>query len=211
MTRRSGAATLLAMALVGVAVLSGCASTGTARREHVVSSMDDTRTYVDRSKTQIAATMAALNALPGKSGDALTAQYKQFVNEYNKTESLANETSRRAAGVRANAEKQLKAWQDQAATIQDPDLRRRAEAQRSEHATQYEVFSSDMLTADRSLQTFLTDLRDIKTYLDLDLTQRGVDAVQDKIAKANTDSKSAVTALNTVNESINTLSANLQP
>lgn len=204
-------ARVVAAVAVSAAVLAGCASSGVARRESVVSQTEQAKSYVDRSKEQIAVTLAALNDLQGKSGDVLRSRYQKFVQEYNKTESLANDSARQAMEVQAKGEQQLKAWQAEAATIQDPELRKKAADRRAEQAQRYRQFATDMSETNRTLQAFLVDLRDIKTYLDLDLSTRGVEAVRDKIDRANADSSQVVQSLDHLNQRLDAVSISLQP
>ncbi|MFB3817951.1 MAG: DUF2959 family protein [Candidatus Methylomirabilales bacterium] len=210
MARRGGLA--LAIAAVGLAaVIAGCAASGVERRQSVVSSMEDARSHVSRSRTQVAAATAALNGLPGKSGDALTAQYRQFVREYERLESLANDMGREAAAVRERGDRQLKAWQEEAAALQDPELRKRAEARRAEQAARYEAFATEAAQTERALYAFLGDLRDIRRYLDLDLTPQGVASVRDKIAAANRRADPVMQNLARLDERLTTLAATVQP
>lgn len=210
MARRHGVAVAIAT-LGAVAVLSGCASSGVERRQSVVSSLEDTQGYTARSRTQVASTIAALNGLPGKSGDALTAQYRQFVREYQQLESLANDMGSEAAKVRERGDKQLKAWQEEAAALQDPELRRRAETRRAEQAARYDAFAAEAAETERALYALLGDLRDIRRYLDLDLTPQGVAAVRDKIAEANRHRDPVMQSLARLDEHVTTLAARIQP
>ncbi|MFB3820218.1 MAG: peptidoglycan-binding domain-containing protein [Candidatus Methylomirabilales bacterium] len=200
-----------AAAVTLTALLSGCATSGIERRADVVSRMEDTRNYVARSRTQLAATLAALNGLPGKSGDALTTQYRLFGQEFERFQSLANDVGRHAASVRERGDKQLNAWQDEAATVQDPELRRRAEARRAEQGARYDAFAREIAETQRTLYAFLTDLRDIRRYLDADLTPEGVANVRDKIAAANRNETPVMQSLARLDEGLTALAAAVAP
>jgi hypothetical protein len=199
------------IALGLAAVLFGCATSGVERRERVASSLQETRDYVARARTQVPATMTALNGLPGKSGDALTAQYRVFVREFDQLQSLANNLGSQAAKVREQGNEQLKAWQEEAATLQDPKLRERADARRMEQAKRYDAFAAEVAQTERTLSAYLTDLRDIRRFLDADLTPQGVSAVQDKIVQAGRDMNPVMQSLARLNDGLTTLAERVEP
>jgi hypothetical protein len=95
--------------------------------------------------------------------------------------------------------------------LQDPELRRRAEARRAEQAKRYEAFAAETAETERSLYAFLGDLRDIRRYLDLDLTPQGVATVRDKIADANRRMDPVMQGLARLDERLTTLAATVQP
>jgi len=209
---RTGWTRVAAVVALGVAATAwGCASSGVERSQRVAASMEDTRGYIAQTRSQTAATMTALSGLEGKSGDALRTQYRQFTQEFERLQSLANDLERQARTVQARGEQQLKAWQEEEATLQDPALRRRAEARRLEQAGRYDAFQKEVAETQRTLNTFLADLRDVRNYLDLDLSPQGVAAVQDKIAAADRDMGPVQQSLARLNQNVTMLAQRVSP
>jgi hypothetical protein len=208
---RGKALTAGILALGVTAVLAGCATSPIERRERVVSDTQDTQRYIVQTRAQMAATMAALNGLQGKSGDPLRVQYQQFDREYERLESLANDLSSHAASVRREGDELLKTWQEEAATLQDPELRRRAEERRADRASAYQAVANEMSQTQQTLSSFLTDLRDIRRYLQVDLTPNGVANVQDKVTAANQRVDQVTQSLAQLNQRLEVLAQRTAP
>jgi hypothetical protein len=207
--KRSSAAKLItcAGALALAVGLMSCSTTGVERRENVVSSMDDTRQYVERTKQQVSATVAAMNGLPGKTGETLVGQYKQFVKEYDKTQALAEEARKHAGNLASNRAEQQKAWEAEAAKLQDPALKQRAEARRTAQAQALEPLTASMRDTNTSFQAFMNNLNDIKKYLDQDLTPGGVASIKDVMARANQNAAPVMQDLDRLGRSLDVASA----
>jgi hypothetical protein len=211
MQNRGKTPTAAILALGVAAVLAGCATSPIERRERVVSDTRDTQRHIVETRAQTAATMAALNGLQGKSGDPLRLQYQQFDREYERLESLANDLTSQAASVRREGDELLKTWQEEAAALQDAEMRRRAEERRAERAGAYQAVANEMSQTQQTLYSFLTDLRDIRRYLQVDLTPNGVASVQDRITAANQRVGQVTQSLAQLNQRLEVLAQRAAP
>jgi cysteinyl-tRNA synthetase len=130
-------------------------------------------------QANVTSTMAALNTLKkvAKEKAALDAPAADFVSQYQALEMKLNALQQQAAAARTNTDAYFQTWQSSIATIQNKDIKETATERLNTAKSRY---SRVLATADESrkkLQPFLADLKDIYTFLKVDMTADSVNSL----------------------------------
>lgn len=130
-------------------------------------------------QANVTSTMAALNTLKkvAKEKAALDAPAADFVAQYQTLEAQLNALQQQAAAARTNTDGYFQHWQGTIATIQNKDIKETATERLNTAKSRY---SRVLATADetrKKLQPFLADLKDIYTFLKVDMTADSVNSL----------------------------------
>lgn len=169
----------------GVLILTGCATSGPDRAAATSSTMRSTREALTDAKTQIDATLRALNDLVNQTSGDLRPNFKQFANDIPRNQAAADRVMRRADKMKAKGSEYFKKWETEIAQIHNIDIRNLSAERRSRALENYQRVTVEMQAAKESYRAFMSDLLDIQKYLSNDLTRAGVDSIAPTVRKAN--------------------------
>ncbi len=130
-------------------------------------------------QANVTSTMVALNALKkvAKDKGALEGPASDFGFQYQSLEVLLNALQQQAAAARTSTEAYFQNWQVSIATMQNQEIKETASDRLNTAKSRY---NRVLATADESrkkLQPFLSDLKDIATFLKVDLTAESVNSL----------------------------------
>lgn len=166
------ASVLLALACVAV---PGCASTGVDRASSVAADMRKAANALEKSKTSIDNSLAALGRMDAK-GD-LKVQYKNYGDELDLLDDRVADLKSMRADLKARESEYVASWQASQATITNPDLKKKSEERKNELVKRFGDLSTKSDAARATYDSMMKELRDAYNYLGHDLNQTGIDAV----------------------------------
>jgi hypothetical protein len=166
-------------------LLAACGSSAPERTQETTTGMDRFREQAAQMPGLISATLASLNEIVAKATTNPKPAYRAFSDKLVETETMANDILQQAEAIRARGEKYFGEWEKELATIQNPDIRKRSEERRNKLLTSYKSIETAAVSAKQVLFPFLSDLKDIKTFLGNDLTPVGIGDARDVVIKAN--------------------------
>jgi hypothetical protein len=135
------------------------------------------------AKAQLDTTTAAMNTL-AKSGNAdVQSNYDKFCTEYAKLKSDADTCRSRSDDLKARTKAYFDQWNKQA-EVQNPDLRRSATEQRADAEKTFSTIKSEIELARLSFDPYMSQLKDISTYLKDNKTPAALETVNDISTKA---------------------------
>jgi len=172
----------LAFAVAGALLCAaGCSSTPDAKA--TVGSMSQFGLETAKVKDGIDASLKSLDTLAGTRDEDLKTPYQAYAKSVAALEDQAKVVRAQAEDMQAKGDAYFKAWETEAAT---PEMSSERKAQLTEA---YAKIKDDTIAARDAFQPFLASLKDVQSYLSLDLSRKGIDSVQDlaKKAKANGD------------------------
>jgi hypothetical protein len=82
--------------------------------------------------------------------------------------------------MRSQGQAYFAEWEKQAATINDPDLKKSAEERRTRLAKAVEEVSGAMDEARNEIKPYVASIKDVQTYLSNDLTPAGIESIEGK-------------------------------
>jgi hypothetical protein len=154
---------------------AGCASsdTGRERSKKAMGSLTDTRDALNDARKSVDETVASIDSLQNTEGD-LRPAWGKFKDRVNDSKDHAKKIGDRAADLRANAAAYQARWQEEIATVDNPDLKRAAEMRSKRVAQRYSQITQRTVDARAAYEPFLKDLKDVQTFLSNDLTPDAV-------------------------------------
>jgi len=165
-----------AVAAAALAVSSGCSSSPTAKG--TVDSMSTFGNETAKAKDSIDHTIKALETLGGTQASDVKANYDAYAKAVTGLEEQAKVVRANAEKMKANGDAFFKEWEGSASVSPE---------HRSDLSAAYAAIGEDMALAKERFAPFLASLKDIQSYLSLDLSQKGIDSVAGLVKKAKED------------------------
>jgi len=158
------------------------------KAEKSIESMRKTRDEIEKAKVQKDKTMAALAQLTVQQGD-LKKPFKKFSDELKKLDKSAEKVRKLATDMRAKNQEFFKVWEQELSNIQNPDLQQKAGERRTQAMQQFEELSPAFQSTRESFVSLMASLEDIRNYLALDMSPKGVSAVSDMVKEARSQNQ----------------------
>jgi hypothetical protein len=158
------------------------------KAEKSIESMRKTRDEIEKAKVQKDKTMAALAQLTVQQGD-LKKPFKKFSDELKKLDKSAEKVRKLATDMRAKNQEFFKVWEQELSNIQNPDLQQKAGERRTQAMQQFEELSPAFQSTRESFVSLMASLEDIRNYLALDMSPKGVSAVSDMVKEAQSQNQ----------------------
>ena len=154
--------------------------------------------------------LASLDELTQTQGD-MRPVFQRFSDTLDDTEKVAARTRRTGQTIREKQADYFAQWQKESAEITNPQIKAATEARQAEVRTKLSNLSQTGRTAGDLYDPFISDMRDIRTYLSNDLTPGGVKKIQPTIEKARQDGAALLKALDEFNRASADVQASLRP
>ena len=160
--------------LTAVGLVAGCASsTGQKRRNQVESSVESTRTGLEAAKSAISETLATLGSLQLES-TVLTEVYPVFKKQVTAVADGAEQVKKNSLAMQEAGKVKFDAWKLELESIQDAKLKKTSMKRMEDAIKSHEALLALVKESETVMDPFVSDLTDIVTYLDLDLTKEGI-------------------------------------
>ena len=199
----------VALGLVAL-VATGCARTGFDRSANIADTMSKQVTGLQEAKPQVDAMLASLEGLTRAEGDMRPA-FKKFSETLGDTEKAAARARKSSQTLREKEAEYFAEWQRQAAEITNPQIKAATQARQAEVKRNLESLSQTGRTAGEAYEPFISNMKDIRTYLSNDLTPGGVKRLEPTIEKARRDGAALQKALDDFNQASQRVQATLRP
>jgi chromosome segregation ATPase len=191
-------------------VAAGCATTGFERSANIAETMGKQAEGIKKAKPQVDAMLASLEGLTRAQGDMRPA-FKQFSETLDDTEKAAARVRKSGQTIREKEAEYLAEWQRQAAEITNPQIKAATQARQAEVKDTLANLSQTGKTAGDAYDPFISNMKDIRTYLSNDLTPGGVKRLEPTIEKARRDGAALQKALDEFNRASERVQATLRP
>jgi len=157
------------------------------------------------SKAQIHATTTALVALQKSPAGNASANYNRFTEEYLKLQAKSDAIKARAADLKSEASAYYDLWNKQG-EVENPDLRRQAVQQKSDAERVYRTIGSEMELARIAFNPYMTNLKDVGSYLRGNLSPASLQSISDLVTKAGSQATEINTHLDGIVGAIDSMS-----
>lgn len=178
----STAATLVLMVFV-----AGCATTGMQRSENTSTKMKIVEQDIENAAAQVDMTRASLEELfrPGQAD--VKKAFELYSDNVAKMEELGKKFLNHTAGMSNQGKQYFEEWRKENNAYTDPEIQALSEQRRSDLSGIFDQIAESSVGVKGSLETYLTETREIQTYLANDMTPRGFDAINAAARKALND------------------------
>jgi len=162
-----------------------------ATKEGSATSLADLKSSLQQLGAQIGVTMTALESLKGsanKSAD-MKNDLDAFNRSYGTLEKELDKARTQAISMKAKAKEHQEAWEKEVEGIQNPKLREKATDRLADEKKQFQKIIDRGEDLRQVGTPFMADLKDVKTFLDVDPSQQGVATLSNSIWKLGNQSK----------------------
>lgn len=188
----------------------GLAACATGPRQQgpqaVSSSMDQVEENLGSTQTQVDYVDSAIEDLTRSASaeDAdLERAFEEFTEEVEKMEEIGEELASHADAMREQGVSYFEEWRTSGEEISDPEIRDISEERHAQSRSAFDEATRSSVDVKRVLQTYISDLRDIETFLSNDLTPSGVEAIAPVIEQAREDGEALKQAIGPMKSAIN--------
>jgi methyl-accepting chemotaxis protein len=191
-----------ALLLIILFAISGCATTNTNRSQETASSLNDVEEQLSQLIEQIDQTENSLDNISNTNKSELEGAYDSFSDDVSETEEMKKELNNLIEEMRSNSNEYLSEWQNEAENFDNTQLRSGSENRREELREAFSKVRDNSGEVNRALETYISDLKEIKSYLDNDLTMDAVEAVYSLSQNMEESGDQVRQAINTMQRSI---------
>jgi len=191
------------------AFATGCASTGNDKSASTVKSLTKSSCLIEKGNAQIDQTLAKLNDLVSNPGADLGKQFAAFDVSVNDLSATAKAVSSKADQIKARGADYFANWDKESAKMNNENIRHRSQARKQEVAANFASISQQYDESKTAFLPFMSDLRDIQSYLNTDLTAGGLANIKPAAAKATSDAIPLKESIRHLNEQFKGLKLSL--
>ena len=204
--------TLTLTGLVTAWVLAGCASSsGYKQADKTGQGIADFHQELVNLKKAVDGTLGLLDQTTETAATDPRKAFEAFSKSIDKVEGARAKSDKRASAMRAAGDAYFEQWEAQLAAINNPDIRKLAEERKAKLSEIFSKLPPLMEQAKTRFDPFLSDLKDLRSFLSQDLTVAGVDAAKDIIRKTRAHGDTLQESLDGLIAEMNSISAALTP
>ena len=195
--------------LAVAALLSGCATSGYKQADKTGEGIADFRAEIVNGKKAIDATVKSLSDVATTANTNPRRAFVQFSKDVKNLESTANKVRKRAQDMRQQGDAYFKQWEQQLATVKNPEIRSLAEKRKAKLQETFASLRKYSEPLKEQFDPWMSDLKDLQNYLSHDLTIAGVDAAKNLFAKTTSEGLEVQKSMDRLVAELNTLAATL--
>jgi len=202
--------TTLPVAIVAL-LLAGCATAGYQQAEKTGAGITEYREEIYKGKQAIDATMQSLGQIAATANSDPRQAFQQYRKDVSNLEAATAKVRKRSQELKAKGEAYFKRWQEETATVQDPEIRKVSEEQKAKMQATFDNIQkySDPLKA--KFDPWLSNLRDLRTYLSNDLTVSGISAAKPLFEKTQSEGQEIQKSMDALVIELNSVSTAMTP
>jgi len=180
-------AILSTILIVVVLIVAGCASSGMQRSEKATTTMQTMDDEIKLVVVQLDATGASLNELmkPGQSD--VKKAFELYSANVSKMEKLEKDFAKHAKEMKTQGANYFDEWQKQGDKYENPEIQALSEQRRRELGEIYGKIAENSVGMDEAFKAYVSDVKEIQSFLSNDLTSKGIEAIAPISRKAVTD------------------------
>ena len=164
--------------------LTGCATTGTERATQTSNTMQTVEGEYRQVSLQVDATNASLQNLISPEQTDQKKAFNDYRDQVDRMQKLGEQLDKHTADMRRQGQEYFAEWEKQGSTFSNPRLRALSEERRAELRQTFARIPEASIGVKGSLQSYLTDIGEIRKYLSNDLTPSGIEAIRPVARKA---------------------------
>ena len=176
----------LTFAVAFLFLLTGCKSAyygmwnklGYAKRDILVSEVEDAKKDQEKAKEQFKTTMQRFQELTGYQGGDLEAKYKKLNSDFEACKKRADAVTKQIKDVDTTANDMFKEWKKELGQYQDENLRAKSEEKLNESKARYSELIAAMRKAEGSMQPVLKAFNDQVLFLKHNLNAQAIASLQ---------------------------------
>lgn len=211
MKTRNSTLVFLTMLMVGAAAfLGGCATTGMDRSVKTSNSIQEVDNEIAKMNVQLDETAASLDLILRPDQPELKNLFEDYSDNLVKLENEGNRVLKRMEEMDSQSIEYFAEWEKQGNAYSNPRIRELSEERRLKLAETYARVPAASAGIEVTYLAYLSDLKEIKTYLSNDLTPQGIETITPVVDKTDRDLKALKESMQPVLVALNEIKAELQ-
>ncbi len=177
------------IAAIALMLITACSGMGSNKNTAatVSSNMEQMDGDLRAASAQVDVVDAAINGMIQPGGSEVAVSFQRYADEVEKMEHLGDRLENHTDSLREQGLAYFDEWRTQGETVSNPEVRAISEQRHEESREAFSQITQYSVDVKRTLQTYISDLRDIETYLSNDLTTAGVQAIAPVAEQAKKD------------------------
>ncbi len=197
--------------VAGFALLTGCATSGYKHADKTGEGIAEFRDEVVNVKKAVDGAMSNLSQTAADAATDPRKAFEKFSKSVDQVENARAKAGKRAADVKAAGASYFKQWEKQLADIQNPEIRKVAAERKGKLNEQFGKVVPLLEQAKADFDPFLSDLKDLRTFLSNDLTVTGLDAAKGIVKKTRATGTKLQGSIDDLITEMNSIAATLTP
>ena len=152
---------------------------------------------VNRYVTQLDKTEKALYLVGQAPSKVLKKRYESFSKELTKLEAAQKHATADIDHMQSEGAEYFGAWDTSIGKISNPELQQASAERRSRTMKEFDDLTASLSDADSQLPVFMSELLDLKTFMETDLSAESVSKADGMILKSQSDSQALESELRT--------------
>jgi hypothetical protein len=203
---------LTATIVAGTALMTGCATkSGYKQADKTGAGITEFREEIVNGKKDIDNTMTALSQVAATANQNPRAAFEKYSKSVTDLESTAEKVKKRAADMQARGQAYFTQWEKEMQEVQNPEIKNLAMQRKAKLQETFDSIKKYTGPLKEQFGPWMSDLKDLRTYLSNDLTVTGVDAAKSLFAKTQTEGLEVQKSMNSLVAELNTIYAALTP
>jgi len=186
------------MVLGGIISLAGCAMTGMQRSEKTNTTMQAVENDYKRALAQVDVTGASLDELLKPGQTDVKKAFNKYTDNVDKMEDLEKQLFEHADKMSSQGKEYFAEWRTEGSNYTNQQIQALSEQRRADLSVVFARISESSIGVKGAIQAYMSDIREINTFLSNDLTPKGVEAITPIARQAVTDGDSLKDAIDPV-------------
>jgi predicted nucleic acid-binding Zn-ribbon protein len=200
---------LTVLALGGAWFLTGCKSAGYKQADKTGEGIATFREEIVNGKKAIDATMQALSQVATTANTDPRKAYENYCKQVSNLESTAARIRKRSEEMRARGKAYFDQWKEQLATVKNPEIQQLAKEREAKLSETFDNIKTVTEPLKAQFDPWMSELKDLQTYLSNDLTIGGIDAAKNLFAKTQKEGTDVQSSMDKLITELNTLAATI--
>lgn len=163
--------------LASATFLDGCTTTGIERSVNTSNSINEVDDEIRKMIVNIDDTASSLDAVVSPGQKHLKKAFDKYTDNLKDLEKEGNKVIKRSDQMAENSKEYFSEWKKQGNAYTNPEIRELSEERRIKLAGIYAQVPAASAGIKGSYLAYLTDLKEIQTFLSNDLTPKGVELI----------------------------------
>lgn len=171
-----------ALLIIAAFGITSCASTGMQRSQDTQTSMETMENDIQAASQQLDATGASLDELMRSDQTDITRAFESYKENVAEMESIENKFAKHAEEMKAQGINYFNEWKKEGNEYKNPQIQHLSNERRAALAEIFDKIAENSIGVNEAFKEYVSDIREIQTYLSNDLTTKGITAI-DPIAE----------------------------
>lgn len=192
----------LALLIIAVLGLAGCASTSMQRSQDTRTTMETMENDIKSASLQLDATGGSLDNLMRSGQTDVKQAFNTYKDNVAKMVAMQKTFAKHAEQMKAKGKDYFDEWKKEGSEYKNPEIQRLSNERRAALGEVYGKIAKNSIGVSEAFRTYVSDVTEIQTYLSNDLTPKGITAIGPTSTKVVNDGEDLKQAIQNVQTAI---------